>query len=290
MHLNYFVQNIKNVNLYKNIIIHTKYKMKRNISEISTNLRQYEINTPQYNLYKYMHVNQTHEYVISKKKQYSKLNNCVMSIKKALSFLDTFIDPSDPDIDVPNSIHAYQTAERIRKKHPLNKELQIIGLIHDLGKILFTFGEPNWAIVGDTYVTGCKFPKSIVYYDTLKECSDYKMFDKLGVYTERCGLDKLNITFGHDEYLYQVLLQNKDKHRMSEKSMNIIKYHSFYPWHTSGDYHEFMNDEDKKTLEDVIYFNQFDLYSKEDDTNISDEVKEYYNQILDDFFVNDLQW
>ena len=52
MHLNYFVQNIKNVNLYKNIIIHTKYKMKRNISEISTNLRQYEINTPQYNLYK----------------------------------------------------------------------------------------------------------------------------------------------------------------------------------------------------------------------------------------------
>ena len=46
--------------------------MKRNSSEISTNLRHYEINTPQYNLYKYMHVNQTHEYVISKKKQYSK--------------------------------------------------------------------------------------------------------------------------------------------------------------------------------------------------------------------------
>ena len=55
-------------------------------------------------------------------------------------------------------------------------------------------------------------------------------------------------------------------------------------------YHEFMNNEDKKTLEDVIYFNQFDLYSKEDDTNISDEVKEYYNQILDEFFINDLQW
>jgi inositol oxygenase len=51
--------------------------------------------------------------------------------------MDDFIDPSDPDLDVPNSIHAYQTAERIRKKHPEDKELQIAGLIHDLGKFYF---------------------------------------------------------------------------------------------------------------------------------------------------------
>ena len=50
---------------------------------------------------------------------------------------DNFIDPSDPDVDLPNSIHAYQTAERIRKKYPLDKQLQITGLIHDLGKVLF---------------------------------------------------------------------------------------------------------------------------------------------------------
>ena len=42
-----------------------------------------------------------------------------------------------PDLDVPNSIHAYQTAERIRKKYPQDKEFQIIGLIHDIGKVLF---------------------------------------------------------------------------------------------------------------------------------------------------------
>ena len=38
-----------------------------------------------------------------------------MSIHSALNMLDSFVDPSDPDLDVPNSIHAYQTAERIRK-------------------------------------------------------------------------------------------------------------------------------------------------------------------------------
>ena len=86
--------------------------------------------------------------------------------------LDDFVDPSDPDLDVPNSIHAYQTAERIRKKYPNDKEFQIIGLIHDIGKQIFSFGEPSWAVVGDTYVLGCDFPKSIVYYDTLKESED----------------------------------------------------------------------------------------------------------------------
>ena len=68
-----------------------------------------------------MHRNQTLEYVIKKKQQYSKLNNCKMSIKKALSMMDEFIDPSDPDLDVENSIHAYQTAERINVQTKLSK-------------------------------------------------------------------------------------------------------------------------------------------------------------------------
>ena len=29
----------------------------------------------------------------------------------ALQMMDQFIDPSDPDLDEPNSFHAYQTAE-----------------------------------------------------------------------------------------------------------------------------------------------------------------------------------
>ena len=51
---------------------------------------------------------------------------------KALEKMDNFIDPSDPDLpETSNKIHAYQTAERIRKKFPDDEPLQIIGLIHD---------------------------------------------------------------------------------------------------------------------------------------------------------------
>ena len=254
------------------------------------NLRIYEENTPQYHFYNEMHKNQTLDYVMMMKDKYLKLNNKRMSIKKVLCMMDTFLDPSDPDLDSENSIHAYQTAEKIRKKYPENKELQIIGLIHDLGKVLFDFGEPNWAIVGDTYVVGCKFPKSIIYYDTLKDNPDFGKYDKLGIYDYGCGLDKLNITFGHDEYLYQVLKQNNN-HKISDKYLNIIRYHSLYPWHTGGDYYCFMKEKDKQILKDVLMFNNFDLYSKKDkDFRITEDIKSYYNNLLNEFFPKELQW
>ena len=188
---------------------------KQIVNLVDTSLRTYEINTPQYYLYRDMHINQSLDYVIAKKQQYSVLNNKQMTMKEALSQLDSFIDPSDPDLDEENSIHAYQTAERIRKLHPTNKELQLVGLIHDLGKVLFTFGEPNWAIVGDTYVVGCEFPTTIVYYDTLKENIDFGKYDTNGIYESGCGLENLHISFGHDEYLYAVLKQNEGKHKRS---------------------------------------------------------------------------
>ena len=49
------------------------------------------------------------------------------------------VDESDPDIDLPNSVHAFQTAERIRAEHPDKEWFQLTGLIHDLGKVIFFY-------------------------------------------------------------------------------------------------------------------------------------------------------
>ena len=141
-------------------------------------LRNYDIDSKQCEFYKRMYQNQDLKFVLMMKEKYKNLDNVEMTMNKALSLMDSFVDPSDPDLDEPNSIHAYQTAERIRKKYPNNKEYQIIGLIHDLGKILFEFGEENWSVVGDTYVAGCEYPKSIVYYDTLKGSPDFNKYTK----------------------------------------------------------------------------------------------------------------
>jgi inositol oxygenase len=55
---------------------------------------------------------------------------------EALDKLNDLIDESDPDIDLPNIIHAFQTAERIRLDHPDNDWFQLVGLVHDLGKVI----------------------------------------------------------------------------------------------------------------------------------------------------------
>ena len=54
---------------------------------------------------------------------------------EALDKLNDLIDESDPDLDLPNIIHAFQTAERIRLDHPNEDWFQLVGLIHDLGKV-----------------------------------------------------------------------------------------------------------------------------------------------------------
>jgi inositol oxygenase len=57
------------------------------------------------------------------------------TIFEALELLNNLVDESDPDVDVPNIVHAFQTAERIRKSYPNEEWLQLTGLIHDLGKV-----------------------------------------------------------------------------------------------------------------------------------------------------------
>jgi inositol oxygenase len=259
--------------------------MKVTKNNVLNEFRDYSKNENIYNFYKEQHINQTYEFVQDKIKEYSKFNKDKLSIHEMLEMMDMFVDPSDPDIDLPNSIHAYQTAERIRLKHPENYSLQITGLIHDLGKILFKFGEPSWSVVGDTFVVGCKYSKNIVHFDTLKENPDYtnlKYNTELGIYTKNCGLKNLLFSFGHDEYLYMVLKNSNCK--LEDKYLDIIRYHSFYPWHSHNDYQYLMSEEDYKVLKDVQYFNSFDLYSKNDDTNITNEIKNYYKNLLSEFF------
>ena len=56
----------------------------------------------------------------------------------------------------------------------------------------------------------------------MKNNPDYDKYDNKGIYEYGCGLDNLHITYGHDEYLYQVLKNNKN-HNLDEKYMKIIR-------------------------------------------------------------------
>jgi inositol oxygenase len=112
--------------------------------------------------YRLNHRYQTREFVLAKKREYLPLRKKRMGIWEAMEFLNTLVDDSDPDTDFSQIEHLLQTAEAIRRDgHP--RWFILTGLIHDLGKVLCLFGEPQWAVVGDTFPVGCAFSDSIVF-------------------------------------------------------------------------------------------------------------------------------
>jgi len=103
--------------------------------------------------------------VIAKEKQYFGLNKGEKSIWEAAEFLNTLVDDSDPDTDLTQIEHLLQTSEAIRKDgHP--RWFVLTGFIHDLGKVLCLWGEPQWGVVGDTFPVGCAYSKDIVFPST----------------------------------------------------------------------------------------------------------------------------
>ncbi len=210
-----------------------------------------------------------------------------MDIWEAMEFLNTLVDDSDPDTELSQIEHLMQTAEAIRADgHP--RWFILTGLIHDLGKILCLFGEPQWAVVGDTFPVGCRFSERIVFHEFFQHNPDWNVAGyqtESGIYEPGCGLDQVHLSWGHDEYLFHVV-----KDHLPDEALAMIRYHSFYPAHREGQYTHLMNDRDHRLFEWVRKFNPYDLYSKGHEPPNVEALKPFYQDLISEFFPAKLAW
>ena len=237
--------------------------------------------------YRLNHRYQTFDFVQEKKKQFLPLRQKRMGIWEAMEFLNTLVDDSDPDTQLTQIEHLLQVAESIRMAG-LPRWFILTGLIHDLGKILCLFGEPQWAVVGDTFPVGCQFSDRIVFSEFFVENPDSRVsaYQTLcGIYDGHCGLDNVHLSWGHDEYLYQVV-----KDYLPAEGLAMIRYHSFYPGHRENAYDHFMNDHDREMFEWVRKFNPYDLYTKSDDRPDVSALRPFYEELIAEYFPQALQW
>uniref|UniRef100_A0ABD2XNJ3 Inositol oxygenase n=1 Tax=Trichogramma kaykai TaxID=54128 RepID=A0ABD2XNJ3_9HYME len=239
-----------------------------------------------------MHTHQTVDFVKSRMEKWLKFDKCKMTVKEALIKLNELVDESDPDSDLPNIVHAFQTAEKIRADHPNDDWFHLTGLIHDLGKIMAFYDEPQWAVVGDTFPVGCAWADSIVYRETSFENNpdgaNPKYNTKYGMYKPKCGLSNLLMSWGHDEYLYHVLKHNKST--LPKEGLAMIRYHSFYPWHAGHDYMHFCTDHDMEMLNWILKFNKYDLYTKSADIPDIEKLWPYYESLIEKYIPGILEW
>lgn len=237
--------------------------------------------------YRQNHRHQTLDFVLEKKRQFLPLRHRRMGVWEAMEFLNTLVDDSDPDTDFSQIEHLMQTSEAIRRDgHP--RWFVLTGLIHDLGKILCLFGEPQWAVVGDTFPVGCAFSDKIVFPEFFAENPDSRrpeLQTPNGIYEPGCGLDKVHLSWGHDEYLYQVV-----KDHLPEEGLAMIRYHSCYAIHREGAYGHLMNDRDRELMSWVRAFNPYDLYSKGADRPDVAKLRPYYEELIAEYFPPVLAW
>ena len=237
--------------------------------------------------YRLNHIHQTVDFVKSNREQYLPLKKTQMGIWQAIELLNTLVDDSDPDIDLPQIEHLLQTAEDIRRDgHP--RWFILTGLIHDLGKILCFWDESQWAVVGDTYPVGCQFSDEIVFSEFFKDNPDSQVPEystPCGIYEEGCGLENVLMSWGHDEYLYYVV-----KDYLPEEARYIVRYHSFYPAHRHGQYDQLMNDRDREMFRWVKKFNPYDLYTKSHQRPNVEQLRPFYQELIDEYFPETIHW
>jgi inositol oxygenase len=254
-----------------------------------TEFRQYDARSKPgvAEFYRLNHERQTVDYVLRKEKEYFGLKKGRKTAWEAADFLNTLVDDSDPDTDLTQIEHLLQTSEAMRREGQ-PRWMVLVGFLHDLGKCLCLYGEPQWGVVGDTFPVGCAWSDQIVFPQYFGNNPDRNVAEyqsKFGIYKPNCGLENVHMSFGHDGYIAQVM-----KPYLPDEALYMLRFHSFYAWHRHGAYTHLMNDKDAAMLEWVKKFNPYDLYSKGHSKPNFQELKPYYDDLFEEFLPEKLDW
>ena len=261
-----------------------------------------------YRHYKLMRTHQTLAFAQKMERKWGAFDHAHLTIREAFDKLDGYVDSSDPDNELPNVIHALQTAEGIRSAGEPDW-MVLIGLLHDMGKIMFLWGDKadgqegtadgdQWALGGDTFVVGARLPDCLCLPELNAlnpDMRDARYNTPNGVYAPGCGLANLKFAWGHDEYMYRLLTHPKNAAacaRIPAEGLAMVRYHSCYAWHTGGAYAALTDaargDDAKKAW--VLRFNQYDLYTKADKVPVLEELWPYYQGLIDKYCPGRLWW
>lgn len=244
--------------------------------------------------YKEQHARQTVAFGESMREKFLKLDTCRMDVWTAAELLNEIVDDSDPDTDLAQIAHGLQSAEAARAAYPEHDWLHLTAFVHDLGKVLAhpSFGsQPQWAVVGDTFPVGCKHDDAVIFHEFFRhnpDAGDPRYSTRDGIYAAGIGLDAVRMSWGHDEYLYQVLKRNGCT--LPPPALFIIRYHSFYALHRERAYMHLLDDSDRECLPWLDAFNRFDLYTKSSEAPDVEALKPYYVGLIDKYCPGVYSW
>ncbi|GAB4821790.1 hypothetical protein N2152v2_008836 [Parachlorella kessleri] len=247
--------------------------------------------------YRLNHARQTLDFVKRQAAVYSPLNRAEMDVWEALGALDSLReyetallgdDDCDPSLGLKE--HALQTAEACRLAYPEEDWLHLVGLIHDLGKLLAhrQWGsEPQWAVCGETFPVGCRFHPSIIHSQFFSANPDRRRrvySSATGMYQPGCGLNSVYMSWSAAEYLYMVLLKNKVQ--LPPEALFVIRYHRCAVLLRPGSpYTELLSAADRRCLPWLRRFREVARYVRQELPGRleGEELRQYYDGLVEKY-------
>ena len=145
------------------------------------------------------HRSQTLEDVTRLNLKYQEPAIGTLRVGEALTMLKTVVDPTDKELyTVSQWDHIRQVIGMMEQEGVISEEFLIMGLVHDLGKVLLTLHEEPSNIVCDNFA--------------------------IGTYPDGIGLDNVTFQWNHDEFGYMRL-----KGHLPPHMARLIRYHSINP-------------------------------------------------------------
>ncbi len=192
--------------------------------------------------------------------------------------------------NIPDSYKKiYNTSIRNLYRHIDNWDWFIlVGFIHDLGKIMLLkeFGHlEQWSVVGDTFPLGYKLDTNYNFYNKNYHKNNPDL--NINTYLDKCGFKNILFCWSHDEYIAKCLEISSS---LPEEAIYIIRYHSFYSWHTPSNhkfgYANLASCYDWYMLPLLKIFQKSDLYSKSSSIPDLEEIKDIYNRLINKYLPN----
>jgi len=92
----------------------------------------------------------------------------------------------------------------------------------------------------DTFPVGCAWSDKMCFISSSRQSdrNEARYQTREGIYDKGAGLDTVLMSWGHDEYLHNVV-----KDYLPTEALYMIRYQSFYPAHRDGEYDYLMNGE-----------------------------------------------
>ena len=208
------------------------------------------------------------------------------SVRERFEALAGIRDASDSSLEGMSQLgHALQTADAMRRDG-LGEDWIVLGLVHDLGKILLRDGLAPEFVVGDIHPLGCAFSPRIRHAELLEQNPDSRepaYRSRCGIYDEACGLEQVEFCFGHDQYLYDVL-----RDHVPHAIAWTIRHHSFQS--VAAEYPHLFDARDVELrASHMQVFARYDLYTK-DRHDASTAHLDEYRELLDRWFPEPLDW